>query len=223
MKTFTMLSTSGILGYGYPEESLRIGMAREPQVIGCDGGSTDPGPLLPRRRQALRLAARDEARPAADAAGGDPPQDPAGDRHLRRRRRRAASADCVAQMVREIAREDGLHFNMALIHAEQDKALMARRVAEGRTRPLGRMAPLDAATIDRATRIVGMMRAGALSCGRSTRARRWCWPGAAATRRPGPPLRDARAAAAGPGLVRRQDAGMRRRAGAARRGRTACL
>ena len=43
MKTFTMLSTSGILGYGYAEESLRIGMSRQPQVIGCDGGSTDPG------------------------------------------------------------------------------------------------------------------------------------------------------------------------------------
>ena len=44
MKTLPMLSTSGILGYGYAEESLRIGMARKPQVIGCDGGSTDPGP-----------------------------------------------------------------------------------------------------------------------------------------------------------------------------------
>ena len=40
--------------------------------------------------------------------------------------------------------------------AEQDKALIQRRVAEGRTKPLGRMAPLDAATVDRATRIVGM-------------------------------------------------------------------
>ena len=39
---FTMLSTSGILGYGFAEESLRIGMSRNPQVIGCDGGSTDP-------------------------------------------------------------------------------------------------------------------------------------------------------------------------------------
>jgi len=39
-----MLSTSGILGYGYAEESLRIGMSWEPHVIGCDGGSTDPGP-----------------------------------------------------------------------------------------------------------------------------------------------------------------------------------
>ncbi len=29
----------------------------------------------------------------------------------------------VAQMVREIAREEGLHFPMALIHAEQDKDL----------------------------------------------------------------------------------------------------
>ena len=44
MKEFRMLSTSGILGYGYAEESLQIGMSWEPHVIGCDGGSTGPGP-----------------------------------------------------------------------------------------------------------------------------------------------------------------------------------
>ena len=57
--------------------------------------------------------------------------------------------------MREIAREDKLSFKMALIHAEQDKAVLTRRL--GRTRPLAKLPPLDAATIDRATRIVGMM------------------------------------------------------------------
>ena len=40
---FRMLSTSGLLGYGFPEASLRAGMARAPDMIGVDGGG-DPGP-----------------------------------------------------------------------------------------------------------------------------------------------------------------------------------
>ncbi len=154
MKTFTMLSTSGILGYGYAEESLRIGMSRQPQVIGCDGGSTDPGPhylgsgtsfcsrLSVKRDFRLMLQAAVAAGipciiGTSGGAGGEP--------HLQ----------SMAALAREIAREDGLSFRMALIHAEQDKAMLSSRL--DRTRPLAKLPPLDAATVDRATRIVGMM------------------------------------------------------------------
>ncbi|WP_236037644.1 acyclic terpene utilization AtuA family protein [Belnapia arida] len=154
MKTFTMLSTSGILGYGYAEESLRIGMSRQPQVIGCDGGSTDPGPhylgagtsfcsrLSVKRDFRLMLQAAVAAGipciiGTSGGAGGEP--------HLQ----------SMAALAREIAREDGLSFRMALIHAEQDKAMLGSRL--DRTKPLAKLPPLDAATIDRATRIVGMM------------------------------------------------------------------
>ena len=44
MHEYRLLSTSGLLGYGFPEASLQAGMAREPHMIGVDGGSTDPGP-----------------------------------------------------------------------------------------------------------------------------------------------------------------------------------
>jgi hypothetical protein len=44
VKEFRLLSTSGILGYGFPEASLAAGMARRPDAIGVDGGSVDPGP-----------------------------------------------------------------------------------------------------------------------------------------------------------------------------------
>src|SRR5918912_1583729 len=50
-----------------------------------------------------------------------------------------------------------MHFKMAWIHAEPDKAEIKRRVAAGRVHPLAHHPPLDDATIDRATRIVGMM------------------------------------------------------------------
>jgi len=39
-----MVSVSGILGYGFPEQSLAAAMKLRPHMIGVDGGSSDPGP-----------------------------------------------------------------------------------------------------------------------------------------------------------------------------------
>ena len=39
-----MVSASGILGYGFPEASLKAALERKPHMIGVDGGSSDPGP-----------------------------------------------------------------------------------------------------------------------------------------------------------------------------------
>lgn len=153
---FTMLSTSGILGYGYSEDALRRGMERSPRVIGCDGGSTDPGPyylgagksfcsrLSVKRDLRLMLQAAVAAKipcivGTSGGAGGEP--------HLRD----------TAALVREIAREEKLGFRMALIHAEPDKADLRRRTDAGRTKLLAKLPPLDAATIGRAERIVAMM------------------------------------------------------------------
>ncbi len=155
MRQFRMVSTSGILGYGYPEASLNAALERGVDMIGCDGGSSDPGPYylgsgtsfvsqrsMRRDLRLMLIAAIKHKVPmvigTAGGAGGEP--------HLQ----------MVAQMVRDIARQENLHFKLALIHAEQDKALLKRRVQQGRTRPLGRMAALDEATVDRARRIVGM-------------------------------------------------------------------
>ena len=151
-----MLSTSGILGYGYAEESLKIGMSWQPHVIGCDGGSTDPGPyylgagtsftsrLSVKRDLRLMLLAAVAARipciiGTAGGAGGEP--------HLQD----------TAELVREIAREEGLSFRMALIHSEQSKPSLAERIRLGQTRPLGKMPPLSEEVVERAERIVAMM------------------------------------------------------------------
>jgi hypothetical protein len=156
LNEYRMLSTSGILGYGYAEESLKIGMSWEPHVIGCDGGSTDPGPyylgagksfcsrLSVKRDLRLMLIAAVAAKipciiGTSGGAGGEP--------HLQD----------TATLVREIAREEGLSFRMALIHSEQSAESLIERINAGATRPLAKMKPLDAATVKRATRIVGMM------------------------------------------------------------------
>ncbi|WP_428487967.1 acyclic terpene utilization AtuA family protein [Rhodopila sp.] len=155
-KEIRLLSTSAILGYGFPETSLRAGMARDPHVIGVDGGSVDPGPhylgsgkpfcspIAIRRDLRLMLNAAVRAGiplviGTCGGAGGAP--------HL----------DLIAAMVQRIAREDGLHFKMALIQAEQDKESVKRRVTAGRVRPLAHQPPLTNAIIDSSARIVGMM------------------------------------------------------------------
>lgn len=156
MQEYRSLSTSGLLGYGFPEASLEAGMARRPHMIGVDGGSTDPGPYylgsgkcvnsrmaMKRDLRLMLRAARREGIPliigSCGGGGGEP--------HLQ----------TVAGIVREIAREDALHFRLALIHSEQDKDWVKGQLKAGRMKALRNVKALDEATIDRATRIVGMM------------------------------------------------------------------
>lgn len=156
MDGYKLLSTSGLLGYGFPEESLKAGMARAPHMIGVDAGSTDPGPhylgsgkclnsrmAVKRDLRLMLAAARSTDIPlvigSCGGAGGEP--------HLQE----------VADIVREIAREDGHSFKLAVIHAEQDKDWVKQRMREGKVRALRNVPTLDEATVDRAERIVAMM------------------------------------------------------------------
>jgi hypothetical protein len=151
-----VLSATGVCGSGFKQASLDAGMARRPHFIGCDAGSTDPGPFslgsgataFPVRaiKRDLRLmlrAARAARIPllvgSAGTAGGAP--------HV----------TLFHHLVEEIAREDGLEFRLALIHAEQSKPYLKQRLAEGRIKPLSPAPHFDAETIDRAVRVVGMM------------------------------------------------------------------
>jgi hypothetical protein len=155
-KEVRMVSVSGILGYGFPEASIRTALAFRPHMIGVDGGSSDPGPhylgsgktlvapmVMKRDLRLLLRGAMGNGIPmmigTCGGAGGEP--------HLQ----------ATAALVREIAREEGLHFRMALIHAEQDKAFLKAALKAGKIRPLGAAPPLAEATLDRAERIVGMM------------------------------------------------------------------
>ena len=155
-KTVTMVSVSGILGYGFPAASLEAALRLKPDMIGVDGGSSDPGPhylgsgkclnsrmAMKRDLELLVRGAVANGIPmmigTCGGAGGEP--------HLQ---------EC-ADIVREIAREHDLHFKMALIHSEQDKPFLKEQVRAGKVRPLGTAAPATEDVIDRAARIVGMM------------------------------------------------------------------
>ncbi|MFZ4532850.1 MAG: acyclic terpene utilization AtuA family protein, partial [Alsobacter sp.] len=156
MAEFRMVSTSGLLGYGFPEASLKAGLARDPHMIGVDGGSTDPGPYYLGSGKPLnsRMAMKRDIRlmlmgavshkiPLVIGSGGGAGGAP----HL------ALTVD----IVREIAREEGLHFKLAVIEAEQPKQRVIDQFRAGLIRPLRNAPDLDEAALDRANRIVGMM------------------------------------------------------------------
>ncbi|HBI56131.1 MAG TPA: 3-methylaspartate ammonia-lyase, partial [Firmicutes bacterium] len=44
MNKLTVLSPTAILGYGFPKQSFLEGLTHNPDVIGVDAGSVDPGP-----------------------------------------------------------------------------------------------------------------------------------------------------------------------------------
>ncbi|MDR3138109.1 MAG: DUF1446 domain-containing protein [Treponema sp.] len=153
---FRILSTTAILGYGFPLASFEVGMARKPHLIAVDGGSTDPGPYylgagvsftdrgaVKRDLEIMLKAGVSNKIPVvigtAGGSGGEP--------HL---------AWC-REIIEEIAREQGLHFTMAVIHAELDKNFIREEFNKGRIRPLEPAPPLTEEEIGATSRIVAQM------------------------------------------------------------------
>ena len=156
MEEYRLLSTSGLLGYGFPEASLAAGMARNPDMIGVDGGSTDPGPyylgsgkcvnsrIAMKRDLRLMLKAAIGARiPLVIGSCGGGGAEP----HL----------DVVSDIVREIAREEKLAFRLAMIRSDQTRQDVHRWAQEKRLRPLRNVPEISAEAIESSSNIVAMM------------------------------------------------------------------
>jgi hypothetical protein len=156
MRELRLLSSTGILGYGYNEESFRHGLAKNPSLIACDGGSTDPGPYalgsgetkegmrsVKRDLTLMLLAARKINVPVivgtCGNAGGEP--------HLQ----------AVREVAEQIAAESGLRFKMALIHAEQSKDYILNKLREKKVTPLWPVGSLTEDAVKNSERIVGVM------------------------------------------------------------------
>ena len=146
----------GMLGYGFPEPSLRAAMEWQPDLIAVDAGSTDPGPyylgsglsytsraMVKRDLGLLLTAAREQQVPlvigSAGGAGGAP--------HLA----------WNLEILHELAREHGLHFRLAIIQAEIDRAYLKRKLAAGQVADLETGHELTEADIDACSHIVGQM------------------------------------------------------------------
>ena len=126
-----VLAATGVCGSGFREASLAETMRRQPHFIGCDCGSTDPGPYplgagvtafprvaIKRDLRLMPLAARHAGIPlllgSAGTAGGE------------------SHIDVVKNILYEIAAQEGLRFPLAVIHTEQDKGYLKQRLREGR-------------------------------------------------------------------------------------------
>jgi len=156
-----IMAPNGFLGYGFPQDSFQRGLNQEPHLIGADSGSSDPGPYylgkgkslatrvqLKRDFRLMLAGARQLGVPAlvgsAATAGAEP--------HLA----------FFLDILYEVAREEGLHFRLGVVHAEIDKELVKTALAEGRLRSLPGLdlAPPSPEEVDSTVRIVGQMGIG---------------------------------------------------------------
>src|SRR5436309_13396026 len=116
MSSFSLVSATGMLGSGFRPDSLDKAIELGARMIGCDAGSTDPGPgplatgscmfakpAVKRDTETMLTRAVAAGIPlvigSSGTGGGD------------------AGLDFMLDIVREIAREQGLHFKVAAVHS----------------------------------------------------------------------------------------------------------
>ncbi|MBI2906931.1 MAG: acyclic terpene utilization AtuA family protein [Chloroflexi bacterium] len=156
MKELKLITPIGLLGYSYARDNFERALEGGADLIGVDAGSTDPGPYYLGSGTSFthRGAVKDDLRwmllagrrlnapvvvGSCGSAGGEP--------HLQ----------WVREIAEEIAGEENLHFRMALVHAEQPKDYLKRKLSEGKVQALRPAGPLEEDTIGRSCRIVGVM------------------------------------------------------------------
>ena len=154
--TLTVYAPLGMLGYGFPERSLRAAVERRPDVFAMDAGSTDPGPYylgsgrsytsreMVRRDLSLLLpAARRLGVPliigSAGGSGGRP--------HL----------EWTLDIVREVAAMERLAFRMGVIEAEIAPERVVSGLRAGRIRDFEVGREIDEDDVAACERIVGQM------------------------------------------------------------------
>jgi hypothetical protein len=154
--SLSMMATTGLLGYGFGEDAFRHGLEQDLAFIAADAGSMDPGPhylgagvpfvsrKAMKRDLGLMLAgALQKGVPmliGSAGGGGSAPQ-----------------VAAVREVIEEIADEQGYHFQMALIYADQHEDYLLQKLAAGKIEPLGPIADASADTIRASHRVVGMM------------------------------------------------------------------
>ncbi len=157
-----VLAANGMLGTGFLKSTLEEALRKGVDFIGVDSGSTDVGPnplgsgdphvpmeTIKRDFKLLLEAARRENVPlivgSAGRAGAEP------------------NLQWFLKIVGEVVEETDLHFKMAIIHSEQDKDYIKRKLAEGKIEPLNPYGFTDftpelaGEVVDRCSHIVGVM------------------------------------------------------------------
>jgi len=155
-REFRVLSPTAILGYGFPEASFMNGLAKRPDLIACDAGSTDPGPhylgsgksftdraFVKRDLTFMLVEGVRRGIPVVVGSAGGSGAAP----HLQ----------WCRQIVEEIARENRLSFTLGIVHSDVEKAAVSAALADGRISALPFVPPLTQSDIDQSTRIVAQI------------------------------------------------------------------
>lgn len=156
MKAYKILVPSGCLGSPCPEEVLRRGVGLKPDAIAVDAGSTDSGPYYlgaatsKMTRKAIKhdlrqlMRARDELGvPLLIGSCGTSGTD--------------AGVDWTAAICAEIAEEEGLTANVALLYSEQTPQALKALSAAGRISPLSPLGELTDDLLDSCDHIVALL------------------------------------------------------------------
>ena len=146
----------GILGAGFPDETVARGIALGADVIAVDAGSTDSGPfyLGASQPKTARAAVLHDLRSII--------------RHARRAGIPVIVGSCgtsgtddgvawVDGMCRQIAAEDNLQLRVARIYSELSAEVLHRKIEDGRTIALPPAERLTREQIDSCEHIVGLM------------------------------------------------------------------
>jgi len=150
-----LVALNGLLGYGYSELSLRNAFMDPPDFVGVDGGSSDPGPYYLgsghsfTNRSAVKrdlklvlpLALNAGAPLVVGTSGGS-----GSAKHLH----------WLRDIVLEIAKEEKLHFSMALIYTDVAKEAVLEKYDAGKIRELGPL-PLSRQDIEDSNCIVSQI------------------------------------------------------------------
>ena len=155
-KSLSMMATTGLLGYGFGEDSFRHGLEVDLDFIAADAGSMDPGPhylgagvpfvsrkAIKRDLGLMLEGALEKGIPmlfGSAGGGGSAPQ-----------------VALVREVIEEIAAERGFHFKMAVIHADQSKDYLHEKLKAGKIEPLGPIDDATSETIEESHRVVAMM------------------------------------------------------------------
>lgn len=134
-KEICVMAAAGMMGSSFDEESFYHALAKQPAMIGCDSGTSDSGPYylgagVARMNRAatkrdLKLMITEGLKRgipvlvgSAGTAGADP------------------NVNWMVDIVKEIAREEGLHFKLAAIKTEISPEKLLKYWEAGKVLPL---------------------------------------------------------------------------------------
>jgi len=151
-----IVAVNGMLGYGYELDSLQAGIAARPHLMGCDAGSTDPGPYYLGSGKSLVRADQiyRDLKPALTAAVRNRVPFVIGSAGFAGAK---PNIELTLEIVRQICREEDLHFKLGVIRSDVNKQAVIAALAAGEIEPMPGAPGLTRELVEQSAHIVGQI------------------------------------------------------------------